>query len=390
MVLPIILVTATGGKRGSSFQQVIVDGKAFLRRRDPSPSTLNECTCSVAGRCPNSSISVSSFYCTHGRNCSQGTVVWAIPGIVTECTDLGTVMLSDLRCLFDQTCVDTFLSMYNLDLPSRLPLSERTRSIKALNGSSLTLSRTTDTVESLAYRLMIEKWSLEPDFDSYFSHCVPMTCSYSIRQPLDLVFIVQTVISYFGLTVALRLIVPMLTWLLHEICDMSCRSGNVRRRDFRFRETFARALFQANLFKQERRLSRLPNAERVAIISTRLYVLCLSTSIIVLLFFAGFRQQVNMRHVDVPSISVYETLQSLHSDRLTCPCRQIAVPYSKMISLTPKMNQVSQRAFILLDDHRRFFFARYVRVISSETDGSVCSTGTAPGRMVTDNHTDRC
>ncbi|CAF4441305.1 unnamed protein product [Rotaria sp. Silwood2] len=209
---------ATGFESGMRFQSVEVNGKLSLRRYSPAPPALNICACSIAFECPDPSWSGGQFLCQYGDNCTASTAVWSVPGLVKSCTSFQSVLSSDLRCFFNQTCFNILLSMFNVDMLKRLPLPTATLNIKALNSSALSLFLPEDRIETLWNQLMVEEWKLNSSFDNYYKNCAPSACTYTRVQRMDRVYIVATIGGLFGgLVTILRLIVPIAAKLLHSI-----------------------------------------------------------------------------------------------------------------------------------------------------------------------------
>lgn len=79
---------------------------------------------------------------------------------------------------------------------------------------------------------------------------------------------------------------------------------------------------------------------KMAFISTRIYMICLSLSIGILILTTKYRQQINVQMITSPSLGTFERLCKLYPDTLICPCQQITIPYSEAMTLTPKFHQI--------------------------------------------------
>ena len=95
-----------------------------------------------------------------------------------------------------------------------------------------------------------------------------------------------------------------------------------------------------NSFKKESSTSRTVDVEEVALISTRIYIVLLITSMFVLALFNGFSQVTASQTVSSPSLAMFEQLQSAYSPTLSCPCQEIVVPYSAYLSIGTTYHQV--------------------------------------------------
>jgi hypothetical protein len=212
------LLTASGMESDMSFQSIDINGKALLQRYSPAPSAYNACACSVARNCPDPAWSGGQFLCDYGNNCTAGTVVWSIPGLIRQCTVLDSMLGSDLRCFFDQTCLDILLSMYNIDMPERLPLPSATLNITALDSSTLLSFLPTDTIGTIVDQLMIDEWTMLTNFVGYYNACNPASCTYTFTRKMDLFYVFTMISTFFGgLVVTFRLLVPICVLFVHWI-----------------------------------------------------------------------------------------------------------------------------------------------------------------------------
>jgi hypothetical protein len=212
------LLPASGLESGMSFQSVEINGMPLLQRYSPAPSTYNACACSVARNCPDPMWSGGQFLCQYGDNCTAGTVVWSIPGLITACTKLDALFGSDLRCFFNKTCFNILLSMYNIDMPKRLPLPEATLNINVLDSSKLLSFQPDDTIDTIFSELMIDDWQISTNFAGYYNSCAPIECTYTFTERMDLFYVFTIITSFFGgLVVTFRLLVPICLRFVHWI-----------------------------------------------------------------------------------------------------------------------------------------------------------------------------
>jgi hypothetical protein len=72
------------------------------------------------------------------------------------------------------------------------------------------------------------------------------------------------------------------------------------------------------------------HTQRREILTTRLYLALLITSSITMLFYTGLVVRTKTETVSFPSQSTYESLQSLYSDTLQCPCSNISMSYKNV------------------------------------------------------------
>jgi hypothetical protein len=100
-------------------------------------------------------------------------------------------------------------------------------------------------------------------------------------------------------------------------------------------------VLEANLFKKESSISTGDNIEQTARVSTRIYIILLTASMIVIGLFNGFREVTVSHTVAAPSSALFQELHALYPNTLSCPCQRISVPYSTILSVEPIYHQVS-------------------------------------------------
>lgn len=220
-------LSANGIENNLIYQSVFVNDSWRGYRYSPAPATLDQCKCSVAFDCLEER---GLIWCIYGNNCTVGTTAWVTPGLFKSCTDLGNVFDSDFRCFFNQTCVDKLLSLYNYDMPTRLPLPAATMDIRAMDSSVTSRFAPTDTVNKLFDDFLIEEWEIEADFDRYYGACAPSQCVYTYSQRMDMLYLVTSIFSLLGgLTIIFRLLIPigvrLVEWMISYCSNQQQRAN---------------------------------------------------------------------------------------------------------------------------------------------------------------------
>jgi hypothetical protein len=209
-----LILATSGAQSGLKYQSLLVNNSWLVRRYSPAPSALDVCACSVTYDCPTAG---GSFFCINGNNCTAGTVVWETPGVINSCTGIDSLLNTDLRCFYDQTCLNSVLSMYNVDMPTRLPLPADTLAIPVLNSSAPSRFSPIDTLGSIVEQLMVEEWDTQTDFEGSYETCAPLTCTYTFKERLDLFYVIATLTGLLGgLIVTFRLFVPIGARLIQQ------------------------------------------------------------------------------------------------------------------------------------------------------------------------------
>ncbi len=80
---------------------------------------------------------------------------------------------------------------------------------------------------------------------------------------------------------------------------------------------------------------------RDQILSTRIYLVFLIISVLILALFTLFTEVIVRVTVNNPSFNTYKHLEAAFPDTLSCLCDQVAIPYSSFISIETTYHQVS-------------------------------------------------
>ena len=107
-----------------------------------------------------------------------------IPGILSGCTSVNSLLLSTLECFYDQTCIDELLSYF--------PSPER---FTAMVLSETSHFASNPTIKTLVDQLMVEEWITNISYDKYYDQCAPISCTYSIVERHNVLFILRKLIS---------------------------------------------------------------------------------------------------------------------------------------------------------------------------------------------------
>lgn len=85
----------------------------------------------------------------------------------------------------------------------------------------------------------------------------------------------------------------------------------------------------------------MPNAQTMSIIASRIYVVILTASVLIIVLSNGLDRTIVSETVSFPSLATFDRLQTMYPNTLSCSCQQIAVPLRDFGSLSPKIHQVS-------------------------------------------------
>ena len=85
---------------------------------------------------------------------------------------------------------------------------------------------------------------------------------------------------------------------------------------------------------------------RIALISTRIYIILLLLTTINLITYTSLIVQTQTVTISKPSQTVHTTLQEKYENSLSCPCGNIAIDYTDLVNISIKYHSVCESQFI--------------------------------------------
>ncbi|CAF4152436.1 unnamed protein product, partial [Adineta steineri] len=127
-----------------------------------------------------------------------------IPGLYIACTMYESLLQSTFECFYDdQDCLMTIINFYN-------SIWFQPQDFSLLNSSIPSRFPRNSSINSISSELFIEFWNQSLNYSSYFAHCQPQSCSYTILQRNNLITTITIIIGLIGgLSASLRIIVPV-------------------------------------------------------------------------------------------------------------------------------------------------------------------------------------
>ncbi|CAF0742449.1 unnamed protein product [Didymodactylos carnosus] len=154
------------------------------------------CTCITDPRCVKD-LKLPVF---NGGNVLLGYAI--IPGFFSSCYEIEALLMSDLRCFYNYTCLSPFLQTPVTLLDSSIP----------------TIYQQDTTIEVLVGNLFLETWNSSSSYWSYYNACAPVSCSYTASHHRPGIDILQAVIGlYGGLSTGLMFLVPAMLDILRSL-----------------------------------------------------------------------------------------------------------------------------------------------------------------------------
>ncbi|CAF3911623.1 unnamed protein product [Adineta steineri] len=170
-----------------------------------SDRSYRNCTCSSSATC----ISASPIY-----DLTNGTLLFTVPGVYTGCYIIESLLQSNLKCFYNQTCINILQSYFQVS---------SFMNVTALNISLPAQFLENSTIVGILDQLMVEEWINSSMYENYYSECQPSGCSYTVTTKNSAIYIITTLIGLVGgLITVLKFVVPnlvkLIQYTLHQIC----------------------------------------------------------------------------------------------------------------------------------------------------------------------------
>ena len=140
----------------------------------------------------------------------EGIELFTVPGFYAGCYVIESLLQSDLRCFYNQTCLDQLQTYLNSSM-----------AITALNSALPSRYSPNTSINELLAWLMIEEINPSTNYDAYYDACQPIECTYTVQtngaimMKDDITYIIGILIGVIGGLIAiLNLIVPRLVRLI--------------------------------------------------------------------------------------------------------------------------------------------------------------------------------
>ncbi|CAF0942861.1 unnamed protein product [Adineta steineri] len=182
-----VFISAFGTNWYTELRGVWPGAKIYMR---PQQYNMSSCNCATSKTCVE----------TMKLRLESGSP-WAVPGMLSGCLPLDSMLESTLECLYDQSCIDKISEALDSSIRYTPLIADHTR-FHPVNIMKL---------DNITKQLFIEKWSESVSFEAYFNACHIDKCSYTISKRFNIGYISSTVIAFYGgLSVGLTVTIPLL------------------------------------------------------------------------------------------------------------------------------------------------------------------------------------
>lgn len=186
----------------SNYQMYVENDTGRLR----ADLLLFECPWDILGVCCSSILNRECRYESFIRMWDQygNPTYHLIPGFYVSYYYSESLLLSQLQCLYNQSCIDTITILSGFaDFANFTALSQPSHfSINA-------------TFASLINNLFIESLTPTINYAAYFEQCQSHSCSYTVNRRPTVISVITTIVGLFGgLSVLLRFVSPLVVTLI--------------------------------------------------------------------------------------------------------------------------------------------------------------------------------
>ncbi|CAF1336190.1 unnamed protein product [Rotaria sordida] len=296
--------------------QLISEQFNYYTYIDPNDTKLNlevkeysNCSCTLSSLCFFSIglFTDDPFYSDHH------IPVITVPNFFMGCSQIEGLMKSTLECFYNLSCM--------IELDDHLINALRS----SFNFSNLNenLSPSNETIGSIINRLMIDSWTSNISFSSYYNICSPSSCTYEFISRNNLFFVITTILGILGgLSLGLKLLTLIILRFIENTINNTSFNGFI---------TMIKNVFICNTEQR---------------IINRLHFIFLLLILYLVFLFSAFKPKSATVHIIKPSLSNYKDLLQEHSYSLQCSCSQISIPYETFLNIEPHFHDLCSSQFI--------------------------------------------
>ncbi|CAF3996101.1 unnamed protein product, partial [Rotaria sordida] len=139
-----------------------------------------------------------------------------IPNFFLGCSQIEGLMKSTLECFYNLSCMIEFDQYIFFRLGSSFNFSNLNENLNPPN----------ETMESIINRLMIDSWTSNISFSSYYNTCSPSSCTYQYISRNDLFFVITTILGICGgLSLGLKLLTLIILRFIEKTINNNSFNG---------------------------------------------------------------------------------------------------------------------------------------------------------------------
>jgi hypothetical protein len=153
--------------------------------------SFSGCNCVLSPSCR-----VTAGISDYDQYSGEFTEIFSIPNFFIGCYLIEALLSSTLECFYNISCM--------------LKINSYLSSSQPFNFSALdpNLNSPNETIELIVNQLMVNTWSSNVSFTSYYNTCAPLSCTFQYEDHNSLFIVITTIVSVFGgLSLGFQLII---------------------------------------------------------------------------------------------------------------------------------------------------------------------------------------
>ncbi|CAF3746314.1 unnamed protein product [Adineta steineri] len=270
-------------------------------------STYSNCLCALSASCHQT---IGIYF--YEPSSITPTLLYLIPNFFIGCNPTEALLLSSLECFYNLSCM--------LEIDHYIGSSEPF-SFSALNPD---LNSPNETIESIVNRLMVDTWSSNISFPSYYNQCAPLSCTFQYEDRDNLFLIITSIIGIFGgLSLGLKVVIIIMLQFIDKILTNGIAHLNLLRS--------IKSIFSCTTEHQ---------------LIHRLHFILVVVTLSIIYIFSAFTSRSITVEIEKPSLSTFKDLETRFYDSLQCSCSQISIKYESFLNVTSRFHSLCSSDFV--------------------------------------------
>ena len=304
----LILATTQGNRLTSGYLNVDFTTNGTSRTTKMKPEIYGNCSCALSQSCRE----VMAIY-EFDLATDDDIPIFSIPNFFVGCYLVDSFLASTLECFYNRSC------MLEIDQHVNGSLGE-SFNFSPLNASS---NSAYQSIGEIFDKLMVDSWSSNVAFTSYYQACAPLKCTFDNERRMDVFLVITTVVGIFGgLSLGFKILLTIILHIIERL--LSGVSGSALM--YSIKNLFIR--------RDERHVTR------------QLHFVLMATTLFIAYIASAFAPRSIIGEIQKPSLSTYQDLAIRFPDSLQCPCSHISIKYKSFITIVPRFHQVCSSDFV--------------------------------------------
>lgn len=121
-------------------------------------------------------------------------------GLFAGCVPLESLLQSSLTCFYDKECLQS--------IQQSIAIQSNLSTLVFSDHNQLTPN---STIMEMMEKLFVQQWKVNTSYDHFFAACAPTVCPYTYTQSANFIYIISTLLGYYGgLGIALNFLILLL------------------------------------------------------------------------------------------------------------------------------------------------------------------------------------